>query len=261
MSAARARALLLAAASCAAAATADARILLVEGPHGPVWTNVPEPAGNRLPKPGPRRLPYAQLIEECAVRHGVDARLIEAVIACESDFDPDAVSSAGAQGLMQLMPATGRIYGLDDPFDAAKNVDAGTRHLGDLLKRFEGDWKLVAAAYNAGAGAVERHGGIPPYAETMHYVRKVQHYLAALGVTISGVPDGDSFPRIEGVSFVGGSDAPDPIMDWKPEPEPVAELEPPRKRGPAAVLVRGASGRAVFTNRPEVKAKAGEGRK
>jgi soluble lytic murein transglycosylase-like protein len=129
----------------------------------------------------PRRSARAQqlrpLIEQAAARHGLPAALVEAVVAVESGFNPQAVSPKGARGPMQLMPATARQYGLTDTrqlHEPAQNIDAGARHLKELLDRHQGNVALALAAYNAGAGAVQRHGGrIPPYAETMLYVPAV----------------------------------------------------------------------------------------
>ena len=113
------------------------------------------------------------IIDEAASRHGVDSNLVRAVIKVESNFNPRAVSRKGAMGLMQLMPSTARSLQITDPFDARENVDGGVRHLRQLLESFGGDVDKSVAAYNAGAGAVTRNGGIPPYAETQAYVRRV----------------------------------------------------------------------------------------
>jgi soluble lytic murein transglycosylase-like protein len=101
-----------------------------------------------------------------------------AVVRHESGFDPEARSPAGARGLMQLMPATARRFGVDDPDDPAQNLRGGTRYLRWLLDRYQGDVRLALAGYHAGEGAVARHGGVPPYRETREYVRRV---LADLG--------------------------------------------------------------------------------
>ncbi|WP_257430403.1 transglycosylase SLT domain-containing protein [Nocardioides carbamazepini] len=116
--------------------------------------------------------PYAELIDAAAARTGVPGGLIAAVARQESGFDPRAVSSAGAQGLMQLMPGTAQGLGVTNPFDPAQAIDGGARLLRSLLDRF-GRTDLALAAYNAGPGAVARYGGIPPYQETQSYVRNV----------------------------------------------------------------------------------------
>jgi hypothetical protein len=113
------------------------------------------------------------LTVSAARRHGLDPDLVLAVVSVESAFRPEAVSPRGAQGLMQLMPGTARSLGVEDAFDPEQNLDGGTRHLGALLARYGGDVERALAAYNAGEGAVERHGGIPPFRETREYVKKV----------------------------------------------------------------------------------------
>ncbi len=119
---------------------------------------------------------YRQIIAEAAERYGVEQPLIRALIKTESDFDHRAVSNKGAQGLMQLMPATALDLEVKDPFDPRENILAGTRYFGMLLKRFQNDTTLALAAYNAGPEAVEKHQGVPPIPETQTFVEKVQDY-------------------------------------------------------------------------------------
>jgi soluble lytic murein transglycosylase-like protein len=114
-----------------------------------------------------------ELAAASARRHGLDPELVLAVVAVESGFQPQAVSRKGAQGLMQLMPATAKELGVKDALDPAENLDGGSRYLKDLIALYGGDVKKALAAYNAGPGAVARHGGIPPYKETRRYVREV----------------------------------------------------------------------------------------
>jgi soluble lytic murein transglycosylase-like protein len=111
------------------------------------------------------------LIAKAAEEHDVDPNLVRAMIKVESAYKPSARSHKGAMGLMQLMPATAREYGVRNAYDPAENINAGVRHLKSLLDRYE--VRLAVAAYNAGAGAVERYRGVPPYRETREYVRKV----------------------------------------------------------------------------------------
>ncbi len=126
------------------------------------------------------------IIEEAARRHNVDPNLVRALIKVESNFDTQAVSSKGAMGLMQLMPGTARSLNVHNPFDPQQNVDAGVRHLKHLLEDFNGDVKLSLAAYNAGAGAVTRSKGVPPYAETRKYVRRITTLYGDHGKLLSG---------------------------------------------------------------------------
>jgi soluble lytic murein transglycosylase-like protein len=121
----------------------------------------------------------APAIEAAAGQTGLSEELISAVIAAESAYRPNAVSSAGAQGLMQLMPGTAHSLGVQDPFDPFQNVLGGSRYLQQQLRRF-GSVEKALAAYNAGPGAVERYGGIPPYRETQNYVRRVMQLLHRL---------------------------------------------------------------------------------
>src|SRR6476660_608451 len=113
------------------------------------------------------------IIYHAGERQGVDPRFIHAVIKQESRYNPKAVSGVGAQGLMQMMPATAKRFGLKDPFDPAANVEAGTKYLKFLLKKFNGDVSLALAGYNAGEGSVEKYNGVPPYGETQNYVKKI----------------------------------------------------------------------------------------
>jgi soluble lytic murein transglycosylase len=122
---------------------------------------------------------FDHLIEEAAGNYGVDPALIKAIIRTESDFNPRAVSRAGAMGLMQLMPETADDLSVIDAFDPIENIDAGVRHFRELLETFENDLNLSLAAYNAGRTAVLQFNSIPPYAETQRYVKKVLHFYGA----------------------------------------------------------------------------------
>ncbi len=122
-----------------------------------------------------------------AARHNVDPNLVRAVVKVESNFNSNAVSRKGAMGLMQLMPSTARSLNVKNPFDPEQNVDAGVRHLKQLLESYGGDVKLTLAAYNAGSGAVARSAGIPHYAETQNYVRRITNlYYGGFDFASSG---------------------------------------------------------------------------
>jgi soluble lytic murein transglycosylase-like protein len=124
------------------------------------------------------------IVEQTAALHGVDPALVHSVISVESGFNPLAVSPKGAQGLMQLIPATARRFGVTDSFDARQNIEAGVKYLRYLQDMFKDD-KLALAAYNAGEGAVMKYGGVPPYRETEHYVQKVGLKLDAARLAAS----------------------------------------------------------------------------
>ena len=119
---------------------------------------------------------YEPLIRLVSSRHSVDADLIRAVIKTESDFNPAARSHKGAIGLMQLMPDTAKLHNVSDAYNPRENVDGGVRHLRMLLDRYQGNLELSLAAYNAGSAAVEKHQGIPPFAETREYVKRVLRF-------------------------------------------------------------------------------------
>jgi len=123
---------------------------------------------------------FKGLLEGAAQQAGVDPLLLRSLVQAESDFDPNEVSTAGAIGLTQLMPQTAKQLGVTDPYDPGQNLLGGARYLASMLKEFGGDERLALAAYNAGPGAVKRHGGIPPYRETQNYVRKVMAQVEAL---------------------------------------------------------------------------------
>ncbi len=135
-------------------------------------------AMNPAAQAAPGRAPAApahieQLVGANAGAWGVDPALVKAIIANESGFDANATSKTGAQGLMQLEPQTAADLGVTDAYDPAQNIWGGTRYVRGLLDRFHGNLRLAVAAYNAGPGAVEKYGGVPPYAETQTYVENV----------------------------------------------------------------------------------------
>jgi soluble lytic murein transglycosylase-like protein len=141
-------------------------------------------ANFRGPAANPKDIDSA--IEQAATRHNVDPNLVRAVVKVESNFNPNAVSRKGAMGLMQLMPSTARQLHVKNPFDPEQNVDAGVRHLKQLLESYGGDVTLTLAAYNAGAGAVARSSGVPRYSETQNYVRRITNLYYAGTVFNSG---------------------------------------------------------------------------
>jgi soluble lytic murein transglycosylase-like protein len=116
---------------------------------------------------------YAPAIDAAANRNGIDPLLLQSLIQQESGFDPNATSSSGAQGLTQLMPSTAAGLGVTNPYDPAQSIEGGAKYLADQLSTFKGNVPLALAAYNAGPGAVEQAGGVPPYPETTAYVQQV----------------------------------------------------------------------------------------
>ncbi|MBV9087442.1 MAG: lytic transglycosylase domain-containing protein, partial [Acidobacteriaceae bacterium] len=130
------------------------------------------------------------IIQTAAQRHNVDPNLVRAVIRVESNFNPRAISPKGAMGLMQLMPATARNLNVSNPFDPEQNVNAGVRHLRELLDSYRGDVSLSLAAYNAGSGAVARSKGVPHYSETRQYVQRITRIYGdkASAAGASGAP-------------------------------------------------------------------------
>jgi hypothetical protein len=161
-----------------------AKILRHVDADGVIWfTNVPptpDERGLQRNTPGAKRSnrvarvqahPYRTEVEHLARRHGLSPSLVSALMAVESDFDPTAVSSKGARGLMQLMPLITKYYRVYNPFDPQQNIEGGMRFLSDLLRLFDNQLPLAIAAYNGGEGLVRRHGGVPPILES--YVNKV----------------------------------------------------------------------------------------
>jgi soluble lytic murein transglycosylase-like protein len=148
-------------------------------------TTMAAPAGASALPPG---VPYAAEITAAAQRHGVDPALLAGLVRQESNFDPNAGSPAGARGLTQLMPGTAAGLGVTDVTDPLQSLDGGAKYLKQQLDAFGGDVTKALAAYNAGPGAVQRYGGVPPYAETQSYVQKVQAFAAAYRGTPTSLP-------------------------------------------------------------------------
>jgi soluble lytic murein transglycosylase-like protein len=149
----------------------------VEVPSQEVVAIEPEEVFVSLP-PAPVAMakgPFGELIEAAAKRYSVDVDLVASVIAAESNFNPKAISPRNARGLMQLLPVTAERLGVKDIFDPGENIDAGTHYLSELLKLYKNDLALALAAYNAGPERVQRYGRVPPYNETVSYVRRVKN--------------------------------------------------------------------------------------
>lgn len=119
---------------------------------------------------------YDSIIRVLAGKYGIDPKLVHSIIRAESDYNPNAVSSKGAVGLMQLMPKTAKFYGVEDLYDPIENIEGGIKYLNDLIKTYRQDHELMLAAYNAGLDAVKKYKGIPPYPETVDYIQRVKMY-------------------------------------------------------------------------------------
>lgn len=133
-------------------------------------------------------VPYASLIDQAAAENGLDPAVLAGLVKQESGFDPSATSGAGAQGLTQLMPGTASSLGVSEPLDPAQSIAGGARYLGDLERQFGGNVTDALAAYNAGPGAVQQYGGVPPYAETQQYVSDVLNNAAGYRQGGAGTP-------------------------------------------------------------------------
>lgn len=140
-----------------------------------------KPEAGTVTKDGSGQVPKLEaMVDQVAAKYGLDPALLRAVVEVESDFNPLAVSRAGAMGLMQLMPDTARSLGVKNPFNPLENLEGGACYLKSMIGRFNGNLKLALAAYNAGPGAVERYGGVPPYGETLSYLRKINRLTGGL---------------------------------------------------------------------------------
>lgn len=131
-----------------------------------------------------------EIFAKAAAKYNVPVDLLKAIGKAESDFNPNAVSKAGAQGVMQLMPATAKELGVTDSFDAEQNIMGGAKYISGMLRKYNGDTKLALAAYNAGSGNVKKYGGIPPFKETQNYVKKVMKYFGEGNMQITSYDNG-----------------------------------------------------------------------
>lgn len=163
---------------------------IVEVPVEEVIAIEPEDLFAPVPAPVAATAPFREMVKAAAARYSVDADLIASVIAAESNFDPKAVSKKNARGLMQLLPETAARFGVQNIFDPQENIDAGTHYLRDLLARYNNDLVLALAAYNAGPERVLQFGRVPPYPETVSYIRRVKrsYEKSKSGLTLEAVP-------------------------------------------------------------------------
>jgi soluble lytic murein transglycosylase-like protein len=171
---------------------------IVEVPVEEVIAIEPEDLFAPVPRPVAATAPFREMVKAAAARYSVDADLIASVIAAESNFDPKAVSKKNARGLMQLLPETAARFGVQNIFDPQENIDAGTHYLRDLLARYNNDLVLALAAYNAGPERVLQFGRVPPYPETVSYIRRVKrsYEKSKSGLTLEAVPTPPAKKRV-----------------------------------------------------------------
>lgn len=204
-------------------ASGKAEIFRFVAPDGAVhFSNVPTDARyKRFVSPGTsfsqfrsssvsHRARFYRLIDDTAREYRVDPALIRAVVKAESDYDPGAVSSAGALGLMQLMPGTAEDLEVRNPFNPEENVRGGVQHLRYLLDRFQGNTILAVAAYHAGEQNVDRHGGVPPIEATQHYVKRVMAYHKQYQTSMPKKPQKAVYKVVSNDTVLYTSQPPDP---------------------------------------------------
>ena len=176
-----------------------------------------------LPSYSRNKNAFDQLIRQAAQQHGVSEGLVKAIMHTESGFNINARSPVGAQGLMQLMPATARRFNVSNAYDPQQNIFGGVKYLSWLLKRFNGDTRLAIAAYNAGEGNVDKYGGIPPFRETQDYVRRVTSRLQNLYSSGLGTPLSDSSSNPPSGQLLAQSANYATSTSNNPEPTPTAK--------------------------------------